>query len=152
MTGVELRKERGRLALSQAKLADALGVTANTVARWERGEMNIAQPQLVEAALKNLKGIESMSSYDRTMQLAREGNALALGILKECYKWVLKEGRDHEFAAKWVLGGIPVVNLRTLSARGILEKVGSSRQGHRAYYRMADPDAVGRALHTLGIV
>jgi transcriptional regulator with XRE-family HTH domain len=152
MTGIQLRKERKCLGLSQAKLGDALGVTANTVARWERGEMNIAQPQLIEAALRNLKEMESMSSYDRTMQLAREGNALALGLLKECYQWVLKQGSDHDFAARWVLGGIPVVNLRTLSARGILAKVGSSRGGHRAYYRMTDPDAVGRALSTLGLV
>ena len=55
-----------------------------------------------------------MSTYDQTMQLAREGNALALGILKQCYDWVLKQGRDQMFAARWVLGGIPVVNLRTL--------------------------------------
>ena len=92
-----------------------------------------------------------MSTYDRTMQLAREGNALALGILKQCYDWVLKQGRDQMFAARWVLGGIPVVNLRTLSARGLLRKVGSSRGGHRAYYVMVDPDDVGRALHTLGL-
>jgi hypothetical protein len=114
--------------------------------------MNIAQPGLVEAALSNLKEMDSMSSYERTMQLAREGNALALGLLKACYEWVLKEGRDQQFAAKWVLGGIPVVNLRTLSARGILEKVGSSRGGHRAYYLMTDPDSVGRALRTLGLL
>lgn len=90
-----------------------------------------------------------MSAYDRTMQLATEGNALALGLLKACYEWVLKQGHDQNFAARWVLGGIPVVNLRTLSARGILEKVGSSRGGHRAYYRMVDPDGVGQALRTL---
>jgi transcriptional regulator with XRE-family HTH domain len=72
MTGAQLRTERQRLGLSQAKLADALGVTANTVARWERVEMKIAQPQVLEAALKNLKEIGSMSTYDRTMQLARE--------------------------------------------------------------------------------
>jgi transcriptional regulator with XRE-family HTH domain len=152
LNGVELRKERKRLGLSQAKLADALGVTANTIARWERGEMNIAQPKLVEAALQNLKEIESMSSYDRTMQLAKEGNALALGLLKQCYEWVVKQGHDQDFAARWILGGIPVVNLRTLSARGILEKVGSSRGGHRAYYRMVDPHGVGQALHALRIV
>ena len=92
-----------------------------------------------------------MSTYDRTMQLGREGNTLELGILKQCYDWVLKQGRDQMFAARWVLGGIPVVNLRTLSARGILEKVGSSRGGHRAYYIMVDPADVGRALHTLGL-
>jgi len=92
-----------------------------------------------------------MSTYDRTIQLAREGNALALGILKQCYDWVLKQDRDQVFAARWVLGGIPVVNLRTLSARGILKKVGSSRGGHRVYYIMVDPDEVGRAFHALGL-
>jgi hypothetical protein len=92
-----------------------------------------------------------VSTYDRTIQLARERNTLALGILKKCYDWVLKQGRDQAFPARWVLGGIPVVNLRTLSARGILKKVGSSRGGDRAYYIMVDPDEVGRALHTLGL-
>jgi hypothetical protein len=67
------------------------------------------------------------------------------------YDWVLERGRDQTFAARWVLGEIPVINLRTLSARGILEKVGSSRRGHRAYYRMVDPDAVGAALHARGL-
>jgi transcriptional regulator with XRE-family HTH domain len=152
MTGTQLRSERKRLELTQAKLADALGVTANTVARWERGEMNIAQPRLVRDALNNLKEMESMSSYDRTMQLAREGNALALAILKECYNWAIREGRDQQFAARWVLGGVPVVNLRTLSARGILQKVGSSRGGHRAYYCIPDLDDVGKALRTLGLL
>jgi hypothetical protein len=33
-----------------------------------------------------------MSGYDRTMQLAREGNGLALGLLKECYEWLLEQG------------------------------------------------------------
>jgi hypothetical protein len=54
--------------------------------------MRIALPQ-VEAAIRDLKEIESMSSYDRTMQLAREGNGLALALLKACYQWVLKQGR-----------------------------------------------------------
>src|SRR6266478_6187351 len=77
---------------------------------------------------------------------------LALALLRACCQWVLKQGLDQDFAARWVLGGLPVVNLRTLSARGILEKVGSARGGDRAYYRMTDPDGVGRALRTLWIV
>jgi hypothetical protein len=91
-----------------------------------------------------------MSGYDRTMQLARERDSLALGLLKQCYDWVLQHGCEQSFAARWVLGGIPVLNLRTLKARGILKRVGLSRGGHRAYYVMVDPDGVGRALHVLG--
>ena len=44
MTGTELRRQRRRLGLSQAALAQRLGVTANTVARWERGERTIREP------------------------------------------------------------------------------------------------------------
>jgi hypothetical protein len=94
---------------------------------------------------------EPMSGYDLTTILAREGNQLWLRILKLCHDWVLKNGPGKMFAAAWVLGGIPVLNLKTLSARGLLKKVGVSRGGHRAYYLMIDPDGVGRALRELGL-
>jgi DNA-binding transcriptional regulator YiaG len=41
MSPKELRKLRQRLALSQASFAALVGVTANTVARWERGELGM---------------------------------------------------------------------------------------------------------------
>jgi len=41
MTGDELRAYRLSRQLPQSKLAGELGVTANTVARWERGERAI---------------------------------------------------------------------------------------------------------------
>lgn len=44
MTGRELRSIRQKLSLTQAALAEAIGVTSNTVARWERGEMGISEP------------------------------------------------------------------------------------------------------------
>jgi len=44
MTGKKLSEIRGRLQWTQAKLGEALGVTGNTVARWERGEMKISEP------------------------------------------------------------------------------------------------------------
>jgi transcriptional regulator with XRE-family HTH domain len=44
MKGPELRAIRKRLKITQAKLAELLGVTANTVARWEREEMGIREP------------------------------------------------------------------------------------------------------------
>jgi DNA-binding transcriptional regulator YiaG len=44
MNGQDLRKHRTRLGVTQAELAALLGVTANAVARWERGERRIAEP------------------------------------------------------------------------------------------------------------
>jgi transcriptional regulator with XRE-family HTH domain len=44
MTGKEIRALRQQLGWTQVSLADAVGVTSNTVARWERGEMAISEP------------------------------------------------------------------------------------------------------------
>ncbi len=44
MSGKELLKIRKRLKWTQATLAYAVGVTWNTIARWERGEMVISEP------------------------------------------------------------------------------------------------------------
>jgi transcriptional regulator with XRE-family HTH domain len=44
MKGKTLRTIRKHLGLTQVKLAKAIGVTGNTVARWERGELPIREP------------------------------------------------------------------------------------------------------------
>jgi len=44
MSGEELRRIRRKLAVTQVVLAERLGVTANTVARWERNEVRIGEP------------------------------------------------------------------------------------------------------------
>jgi DNA-binding transcriptional regulator YiaG len=44
MTAVEIRALREKLGWTQMALAEAVGVTSNTVARWERGEMAISEP------------------------------------------------------------------------------------------------------------
>ena len=43
MGGKELRAIRGRLKLTQAEFAELVGVSANTVARWERDEMTMRE-------------------------------------------------------------------------------------------------------------
>lgn len=43
MKGVELRRIRKRLRLTQVELAALVGVTPTTVARWERGERRISE-------------------------------------------------------------------------------------------------------------
>jgi len=44
MKGKELKRLRKRLALSQAQLAERVGVRSNTLARWERDEISITEP------------------------------------------------------------------------------------------------------------
>jgi transcriptional regulator with XRE-family HTH domain len=44
VNGAELLRLRKQLGLSQAKLAERLGVDPNTVARWERDERAISEP------------------------------------------------------------------------------------------------------------
>ena len=51
----DLRARRVALGLSQAALATTLGITANTVARWERGELRIANPSQLASALARIE-------------------------------------------------------------------------------------------------
>lgn len=51
---ISIKPLRRRLGLTQKALADALGVHANTVARWERGELGIAEPMV-----DRIKGLAS---------------------------------------------------------------------------------------------
>ena len=44
MDGKQLRRIRQRLKHTQASFAALIGTTANTVARWERGERTITEP------------------------------------------------------------------------------------------------------------
>lgn len=44
MDGKELRKRRDQMKLTQVELAEELGVTSNTVARYERDELAIPEP------------------------------------------------------------------------------------------------------------
>ena len=44
MDGKELKAIRTRLKLTQVQFAELVGVTSNTVARWERDEMTMREP------------------------------------------------------------------------------------------------------------
>jgi DNA-binding transcriptional regulator YiaG len=52
--GARLKRERQALGLTQAQLARALSVSANTVARWERGELKIEHPGMIDLAIEAL--------------------------------------------------------------------------------------------------
>jgi len=50
-TGIDLRRFRERLGLTQDQLGDLIDVPRNTIARWEREEMPIARMRQLELAL-----------------------------------------------------------------------------------------------------
>lgn len=56
MTDAQIKELRKSLGYTQAKLAEELGVTANTVARYERGELRPSPP-----VTKLLKLLEMMT-------------------------------------------------------------------------------------------
>ena len=59
MEGNELRLLRNRLGLTQVELAQAVDVTANTIARWERNELRVNPsivPRIMEIAVRGPYG------------------------------------------------------------------------------------------------
>jgi DNA-binding transcriptional regulator YiaG len=50
----ELKAMRFKLGLTQSQLADILQLPANTIARWERGELKIERPELLRLAIEHL--------------------------------------------------------------------------------------------------
>jgi predicted ATPase/DNA-binding CsgD family transcriptional regulator/transcriptional regulator with XRE-family HTH domain len=60
---LELFERRRALGMSQRELGAILGVRANTVARWERGDLPIGSPLLLRLALERLE-MSHISSRD----------------------------------------------------------------------------------------
>lgn len=66
MTPKELLSRRRDLGMSQAELAKELGIPANTIARWERGELTIARPQMLGLAIRCIESdIEELTDEQR---------------------------------------------------------------------------------------
>ena len=63
MRPIDLRRRREALRLSQAELGQALGVARNTVARWERGELEIRYPDLVAPEAVNTGETDRLNNY-----------------------------------------------------------------------------------------
>jgi transcriptional regulator with XRE-family HTH domain len=62
MTPEALRNRRLQLGLSQGALARALSVARNTVARWERGDLQIRHPELIQMAVDRLATEKQLAS------------------------------------------------------------------------------------------
>ena len=54
MDGHTLKVERVKLGLSQVELAERLGVTQNTMSRWESGAVAIRHRVIMERALRDV--------------------------------------------------------------------------------------------------
>ncbi len=77
MNGAELRRIRRRLEMSQAQLAAAVGVDSNTVARWERDEIQIgATAEILVGKLdserRRMPSGVALDEYHRRILLALE--------------------------------------------------------------------------------
>src|ERR1051326_7985285 len=55
LDGAELRQKRERIGMSQVALAKEISVSPNTIARWERGELKIEHPRMLQLALMSLE-------------------------------------------------------------------------------------------------
>ena len=53
--GANLKRDREALGLSQAELGRKLSVSSNTIARWERGELRIEHPAMLQLAITALR-------------------------------------------------------------------------------------------------
>lgn len=61
--GATLKREREALGFTQAELGRKLSVSSNTIARWERGELKIEHPAMLQLALASLR--KSLQQVDR---------------------------------------------------------------------------------------
>lgn len=55
VNGAGLKRQREALGLSQVELARKLSVSSNTIARWERGELKIEHPAMLQLAMAALR-------------------------------------------------------------------------------------------------
>ena len=110
MGPAELRERRHALNLSQADLGRALGVTRNSVARWERGELPIRHPELVMLALDKLT--QTFADGLRS-QSRKTGGTTRHNLPAELSSFV---GREQELAE--LVGRLGGARLLTITGSG----------------------------------
>ncbi len=110
MTGRDLRVRRKALGLTQAALAEALGVSANTIACWERGEKRMDHERMVDMAVGMIE--------------AREAEVAALFAAGDADRWAA----DAATEARRTGAG-------ELAERAAVEAQRAAREARAAYSR-----------------
>jgi transcriptional regulator with XRE-family HTH domain len=76
MNGDQIRAYRQKLGLSQTQLGQAFGMAANTIARWERGELIPQWPRLLALGFRALEqDVRRSRTNKETWKLRREAEA-----------------------------------------------------------------------------
>jgi transcriptional regulator with XRE-family HTH domain len=140
MEHLELKQIRDSLGMSQAALAEALGVRPNTVARWERGESSI--PSTVEKLAQLLA--KDTPHAERSTQVATDPHHRAIldalnrrvdsEVFELCAADLLREqlptlvpvrgGGDDGFDGAFVVGDVvcPLITTTSQDFKGNLQR------------------------------
>lgn len=102
MTGTELKRIREELGWTQSRIANEIGVTANTMARWERGEIKIYEPaaRLIGFVSQGRKKELITAPFDRFVQ----------DSLKDFLQNVKEEGLKKSVSDRQVSGAREFAN------------------------------------------
>ncbi len=103
MLGSELASRRRSLGISQDELARRLGVAANTVARWERGELRIQHPEMLRFALRGI-GDDLREEWEQlpAEEQHRRNQAKQVEAERdEAERWEAMTPKQREAARRW---------------------------------------------------
>lgn len=109
----ELRVRRFALDVTQGQLASALGVSSNTVARWERGEMSVTP--IVMLALSELERRHDQATRQQLRPLGEWiCDSCGKSIVRPADGWVEWQGTDNA-DGKQHIRGMRIVHHRPAS-------------------------------------